>query len=142
MRGAPRRGLASDGRSSASVGALSAWSVDRGGAAALGVRQVADDDGELAQPLPRRASRGQVDHRLLAGPGERLAQHEVLGRVAGQGHLGEDHQVRAGVGGRRATTGSPARLLPGQVTDARVDLGEGHPQLHAHTTSLIAVRMR
>ena len=110
------------------VGVVDRRVVDRRRAAALGVRQVPDDDGDVAQPLLGQR-RGQVDERVLAGPGEGLAEHEVLGRIAGQGHLREDDEVRAGLGGLRRPRAHQLGV-PGEVADPGVDLGQGHPQLH------------
>jgi hypothetical protein len=110
------------------VGGVDRWVVDRGRSAALGVRQVADDDGDVAQALLGER-RGQIDEGVLAGPGEGLPQHEVLRRIAGQGHLREDDEVRPGVGGLRRP-GAHQLGVAGQVTDTGVDLGQGHAQLH------------
>ena len=92
------------------------------------MREVPHDDGDVAQALLGQGG-GQVDERVLAGPGEGLAQHEVLGGIAGEGHLGEDHEVRAVLGGL-AVHVRTSSALPGEVADPGVDLGQGHPQLH------------
>ena len=66
-----------------------------------------------------------------AGGQERRLEHQVLGRVAADGQLGEDHQVgaqlrRLGVGGQHPVD------VAVEVPDDRVDLGPGEPQpLHA-----------
>jgi hypothetical protein len=110
------------------VGVVDRGVVDRGRSTALGVRQVPDDDGDVAQPLPGEG-RGQVDQRVLARAGEGLAQHEVFRRVPGQRHLGEHDEVRAGLGRPARPPGHEPRVA-GEVTDAGVDLGQAHPQLH------------
>ena len=91
------------------------------------MREVPDDDGDVAEPLLGER-RGQLDQRALAGVREGLPQHEVLGRVAGQRHLGEDDEVGAGLGRRRRPPGDQLGVA-GEVTDAGVDLGQTHPQL-------------
>jgi hypothetical protein len=121
------------------IGVVDRGVVDRRRSAALGVRQVPDDDGDVAEPLLGQRG-GEVDDGVLAGPGEGLAEDEVLGRIAGEGHLREDHEVRAGLGGLRRPPAHQLRVAC-QVTDTRVDLRQGHPQLHdliVHRSSLVA----
>ncbi|HEX8582092.1 MAG TPA: nitrilase-related carbon-nitrogen hydrolase, partial [Acidimicrobiales bacterium] len=115
--------------------------VDRGRARALGVRQVADDDGEVAQPAVGERGR-QVDERLLAGGREGLAQHQVLGRVAGEGHLGEDDEVGSRARRPRRPAAHQVRVAR-EVADAGVDLGHRHSELHrrrVHASILVVVR--
>ena len=78
---------------------------------------------------------------MLAGVREGLAQHEVLGGIAGQRHLREDDEVDAVPGGLRRP-GAHQLGVAGEVTDAGVDLGQPHPQLRpllliAHGPSLV-----
>ena len=92
------------------------------------MRQVADDDGDLAQAVVGQLRR-EVDEGLLAGVREGLAQHEVLGRIAGQGHLGEHDEVDAVAGGLRRPLADQVGVAR-EVADAGVDLGQAHPELH------------
>ena len=100
------------------------------------MREVADDDCDAAEALLGQVG-GEVDQRVLTGPREGLAQHQVLGRVAGQRHLGEDRQVRTGLGGLRRPPGDQAGVAR-QVAHRGVDLGAGDPQLRPHVLSLPA----
>ena len=85
----------------------------------------------------------EVDEGVLAGVREGLPQHEVLGRIAGQGHLGEDDEVDAVPGGLRRP-GAHQVGVPREVADAGVDLGQAHPQLRpllliVHGSILVSV---
>ena len=65
------------------------------------------------------------------GGQERRLEDQVLGRVPGQGELGEHHQVGAETG-RLGVGGQHALEVTVQVADDRVDLGAGQAQaLHA-----------
>ena len=64
----------------------------------------------------------------LARVGEEvLLQQQVLGRVAGDGQLGEEDQLRARAFARGAVL-ADLRLVAGDVADDGVDLGQRDPQ--------------
>jgi hypothetical protein len=106
------------------------------------VLQVADDDRDVPEALLLQRRR-ELDQRALAGVREGLPQHQVLGRIPGEGRLGEDDEVGARLGRLRRPLGHQLRV-PGEVTDAGVDLSQTYPQLHrlliVHRSSLVAVR--
>ena len=78
---------------------------------------------ERGQALRLRRNRAQ---RLLRRADERRSQEQVLGRVAGDGELGQEHDVGALVA-RLGKSGENALAVAVQVADDRVDLGEGKP---------------
>ena len=63
-----------------------------------------------------------------------MPQHEIFGRVAGEHHLGEGHEVCAALGGMLRPSDDELRVTV-EVTDYRVDLGEGKAELW-HVISL------
>src|SRR5262249_24937601 len=75
-------------------------------------RRLADSDRQLLDRAPVR-----LDEVAL--------QVEVLGRVSRQAELGEDRQLRAGVGGPVDPLGDPGGVAV-DVADGGVDLGEGY----------------
>ena len=85
--------------------------------------EVPDHDRDLAQPVGGEVGR-QPSERVLRRRHERLAEDEVLHRVPGQHHLRERHELRPGVGGL-AGPAADRRGVAGEITDRRVDLGEG-----------------
>jgi len=92
-----------------------------------GAVDVPHDDRELAEPLvgepPRRGLQGGD-----GGVDERGAQHQVLHRVPGEEHLGEDDEVRAAVG-RLTRPFEQLVGVAGQVPDRRVGLGQSYAEL-------------
>jgi hypothetical protein len=80
------------------------------------------DEGDDALGLARDG--GQ---RLAGVAQEVLLEQEVLGRIAGEGELGEQHDLRAGVAGARDVVADLARVAL-EIADARVDLGERETQ--------------
>ncbi len=89
--------------------------------------EVAHHHRQVAQPVGGQVG-GERLQGVPAGVDEGGAQSEVLDRVAGEHHLGEGGQVRAGVGGR-ASPPPDQRGVAGQVADGRVHLGQGQAQL-------------
>ena len=86
---------------------------------ALGEADDGDDVVHLGgDPVQRRAHVAQ----------DVLLEQEVLGRVAAQRQLGEEHELRAGLA-RLAQPRAHERLVAGDVADDRVhlDQGEAHP---------------
>ena len=135
LRGHLRRSAAG---AYAAIGVVAGHRLRRGRADALRVCEVADDDrGAPQAPLGQVA--GEPGQRLLTGLREGLAEHEVLGRVPGEGHLGEDDDVGAVLGGPRRP-GGDQRGVAGDVADAGVDLGQGHSELHGFAHVPILVR--
>ena len=73
--------------------------------------------------MPCDVARDRVE-RLLGRLQEVLLEQQVLGRIAGQHQLGEQHQLGAGVARRRDVLAhQPGVAL--EVADARVDLRKG-----------------
>ncbi len=70
----------------------------------------------------------------MDGLDERGAQDQVLDRIAGQEHLGEDHQVGAALVGPAGPFEEPVGV-PGEVADDGIGLGECDAKL-SHGTSL------
>ena len=68
-----------------------------------------------------------VGERLLGGLQEVLLEQQVLGRVAGERELGEQHQLGAGVARAGDVLAHQARVAL-EVADARVDLRERERQ--------------
>ena len=91
------------------------------------MRQIAHHHGDLGQPVVGQVRR-ELDEGALARVREGLAQDEVLGRIAGEGHLGEHDEVDAVPGGL-PRPGAHQVGVALEVTDAGVDLGQAHPQL-------------
>ena len=81
----------------------------------------ADDDGQAAA--------GRDDPLQLAQvvADEARLQQQVLGRIARQGQLREDHQVGA-LGARVADPLHDPVGVAHQVADDGVELGQGHPE--------------
>ena len=106
--------------------------------------QVADHHGDLAQAVVGQPG-GEVLDGVHAGVREGLAQHEVLGRIPGERHLGEHDEVDA-VPGSLRRPGAHQVGVAGQITDAGVDLGETYPELHrlliVHGSILVSDRRR
>ena len=73
--------------------------------------------------MPRVVAR-ELGERAPRVAQEVLAQQQVLGRVAGQRQLGEQHQLGAG-GARRVDPGADALRVAGDVADGGVHLAEG-----------------
>ena len=69
----------------------------RWSARAVGVH-VADHHGEIAEPV-RGQVRGQPVQGLPGRLDERVAEDQILDRIAGQHHLRERHELGAGLGG-------------------------------------------
>ena len=88
--------------------------------------QVAGDDGDIAQPGLGQLLRRRLQ-RLHRGVHERVAQRQILHRVAGQHHLGKYHEVGAGVRGAAGPL-HHRRGVPRQVADGRVRLGKSDPK--------------
>jgi len=86
---------------------------------ALGKAHHGDDPVGLGRELPQR--RGGVREEVLL-------QQQVLGRVAGEGQLGEQHQVRRLTAGRPDPVADELRVAR-YVSDGGVDLAER--QAHA-----------
>ena len=84
--------------------------------------EVADDHRQVAEPVGVEVC-GEPGQRRPGRVDERRAQREVLDRVAGQRHLGEGHQVGAGLRGlggpRRPCSALPARSPTVALTWAR-----------------------
>ncbi len=95
---------------------------------------VADDHGQFAQALPLQAA-GHLLQRVDTGVHEGRAQHEVLDRVAGEEHLGEDDEVSSALGGVAGPRDQPVRV-GAQVAYGRVRLCQGNAQL-CHANSLV-----
>ena len=87
--------------------------------------QVADDDREVAKPVGTQLLREVVQCRHR-GVHEGGAQREILHRVAGEHHLGEYRDTRAGLG-RPARPFGDETGVSVQVSDGGVDLCEGDP---------------
>ena len=87
--------------------------------------QVADDDGEVTKPVGAQLLR-EVVQRRHGGVHERGAQREILHRVAGEHHLGEYRDARAGLG-RPARPFGDETGVSFQVSDGGVDLCESDP---------------
>ena len=79
--------------------------------------------------MPSAPGRDPLDRGARVGQ-EVLLEQQVLGRVAGDRQLGEEHELRAGVA-RLGDAGEDARLVAGDVADDRVELGEGDPHVGA-----------
>ncbi len=92
-----------------------------------GAVEIADDDGQLAGALVGQPAGEPVDGRA-GGLRERAAQHEVLGRIAGERHLREGHQVRAGAH-RPSRPGAHQVRVRREIADGGVDLGKRDAQL-------------
>jgi hypothetical protein len=71
--------------------------------------------------------RSQLVQRRAGGVAEVRLQQEVLGRVAGQGQLGEHDELRAGLPRTRGRVGDPGGV-PVDVADDRVDLRQRDAQ--------------
>jgi hypothetical protein len=86
--------------------------------------------GRLHEPDNGRGLADLGGHPLGGGPAggqERRLEDQVLGRVAGQRELGEDHQVGAG-GGRLGVGAQHPPDIAVEVPDDRVDLRPREPQ--------------
>ena len=97
----------------------------------LGALGEADDGDEPVRLAGQLAQRG-------GGVGEEvLLEQQVLGRVAGEGELGEQHQLGARVAGR-AHSRADALGVAGDVADGGVHLAEGE----AHAPDRIRAHSR
>jgi len=106
-----------------------------GGTAQRGGAQVAEDHREVAVAV-RVDRRCQGAEFRSNGALEGATQGEVLDGVPGEGHLGERHEVRAGLGGPGAGRADEGGV-PGEVAHAGVHLGQGQSQ-RRHGASLFA----
>ena len=88
--------------------------------------EVADDHGDVAQPVLGQVAGQRLHGRLRRGH-ERLTEDEVLDRIAGQHHLREGDQVGAGLG-RLAGPAAHQSRVASEVAHGRVYLGEGEAQ--------------
>jgi hypothetical protein len=79
---------------------------------------------ERDDPVGR--ARDLLDRRSRL-PDEARPQEQVLGRVAGDGELGEDDEIGARVA-RRLEVAQDALAVPLEVADDRVELGQCDPQ--------------
>jgi hypothetical protein len=71
---------------------------------------------------------GRETFQVVPGRGdERFAERQVFDRVAGEHHLGEAHEMRL-LFGRAPDPAVHGGGVTGDVTNRRVDLGEGDPQ--------------
>ena len=107
------------------------------------VRRGADAPVELGGRDHRAHEDGAVTRgggHLVEGPTrighEAIFEQEVLGRISGQGQLGEGDEVAPELLGLPGGVEDPFDV-PGEVADRGVDLGGGHPQ-RAHGPSLTA----
>jgi hypothetical protein len=108
--------LASPGRSASSTGR---WSTGAGPLPSVCARYPTTTAISPSSCSASAAARSTTACSLAS------AQDEVLRRVAGERHLGEHDEVRAGPGGLRRPV--LHRLgVADEVTDRGVDLGQGH----------------
>ncbi len=91
---------------------------------------------EQRRAAVRRIGAQRLD-RLVAAPLEGGLQHQVLGKVAGQHQLGEQHEIgalRLGLGARGPHPGEVA----GDVADLGIELGEAHLEGVGHCAASVA----
>ena len=95
--------------------------------------EVADNDRKIAETVVGDLPRGPL-HSGARCLDEGVAQREVLDRIAGEHHLGEDGEMRPTLG----CVPRPAAYEVGvavEITDCGIDLVESDAQL-SHATSL------
>mgnify|MGYP003694097043 CR=1 FL=1 len=101
------------------------WVPALGMVGLVGAVQVPDDDDKITKPGVEQPG-GEASDRGPRCLDEAAPQREILDRVAGEHHLGKQHQVRAGVG--RLLRPVHDKIGVGRdVTDGGIDLGHGDP---------------
>ena len=81
-----------------------------------------------ARRCPSRAARERGRARPRASAQEVLLEQQVLGRVAGERQLGEQHELGARLARARSMRRADLRLVARDVADDGVDLGEREAQ--------------
>ena len=85
--------------------------------------EVADRDRDVAEAAGGEV-RGEAFEGVAGGRDERLAEDQILHRVAGEHHFRERHQVRARVGGAAGPLVHQCGVAR-EIANRRVDLGQG-----------------
>ena len=96
------------------------------GADGAGVEEIAVEPGRADERRQPGARLRDLAQRLLGCADEARAEQQVLGRVPGDGELGEEDELRA-CRARVGQTGENALAVAVQVADDSVDLGESKP---------------